>query len=342
MKIQTLKLRDALNVVKPGLANKEILEQTTSFAFLKGRIVTYNDEISISHPFDTPFQGAVKAEELYGLLSKVTKDEVDLVIEGTELLVTSGRTKAGLRLEAEISLPLKELPKKMDALPNGKQFCEFVGFAMKTCSNDTSQPKLTCVSISPNGDIVGSDGYRLLYCKGEPLPISHFLLPAANAAEVVKINPTHISLDKGWVHFKNKEGTYISCRRLDDDYVPIDQVAEVLKFNSIGKVEFPERIGEIIDRVHQFAKRDSFLDEKVNVTIRGNKVLLKATSEVTNSWIEEQASLKCDADVTFVISPSLFQDIVHLTRAATFDKSLQKMKFKGEGWSYVLMLRTAV
>ena len=79
MKIATSKIKEALAIVKPALANKEILEQTTSFAFLNGRVVTYNDEISISHPFESDFEGAVKAEELYGLLSRTTKEEVSLV-----------------------------------------------------------------------------------------------------------------------------------------------------------------------------------------------------------------------------------------------------------------------
>ena len=40
----------ALEAVRPGLANKEMIEQSTSFAFMKDRVVTYNDEISISYP----------------------------------------------------------------------------------------------------------------------------------------------------------------------------------------------------------------------------------------------------------------------------------------------------
>ena len=45
-------LVEALEVVKPGLANKDLIEQTTSFAFINGNVVTYNDEISISSPIE--------------------------------------------------------------------------------------------------------------------------------------------------------------------------------------------------------------------------------------------------------------------------------------------------
>jgi hypothetical protein len=339
MKIKTNELREILSIVKPGLANKEMIEQTTSFAFLEDRIVTYNDEISISHPFESSLRGAIKAEELYGLLSKITKDEVELVAKETELLVSSGRTKAGLKLEVEVTLPLKEIPAKMKKLPDADQFNEFVSFAMRTCSNDVSQPRLTCVSINKDGVIIGSDGYRLLYCKGAELPVDSFLLPASSAAQVVKLHPTHLFLDKGWVHFENEDGTVISCRRLDDSYVPETQIQSVLNFSKDGEVKFPDKISEMIERVHQFAKRDTFLDESVDVIIESSKIALRAKSDNTNSWIEERSSIDCDKDVSFSITPSLFKEIISVTRSAAFDKSMHKIKFKGENWQYIMMLK---
>ncbi len=64
--ISKKKLQEALEIVKPGLSNNEIIEQTTSFAFIDGRVITYNDELSISCPVEElNVQGAVKAEELY-------------------------------------------------------------------------------------------------------------------------------------------------------------------------------------------------------------------------------------------------------------------------------------
>ena len=51
MKINRKELLDTLSIVSPGVSNKEMaIEQATTFAFLKDRVVTYNDEISISHP----------------------------------------------------------------------------------------------------------------------------------------------------------------------------------------------------------------------------------------------------------------------------------------------------
>lgn len=339
MKVETKLLRDTLSIVKPGLSNKEILEQTTSFAFLKDRIVTYNDEISISHPFESDFEGAIKAEELYGLLSRITKDEVELVINETELLISSGRMKAGLKLESEITLPLKDIPAKMQKIPNPKQFGEFLAFAMKTCSLDGNQSKLTCVSLRANGVVVGSDGYRLIYCKGEAFPTNDFLLPASAAVEVVKIHPTHIILEKGWAHFKNKEGTVISCRRLDDDYIEEEKVQGVLKFQSAQTITFPDKITEMLDRVQQFAKRDTVLEEHVEIVIKDKKIILSARATSTGSWIEEKAVINFEDEVSFNINPSLLRDILVTTQVTKLDKSRAKVKFDGDGWEYVVMLK---
>ena len=69
MKLNKTDLQKALEIVKPGLANKEMIEHSTSFAFIGGRVVTYNDEISLSHPVEgLEIEGAIHAEELYKLL----------------------------------------------------------------------------------------------------------------------------------------------------------------------------------------------------------------------------------------------------------------------------------
>lgn len=338
MKINTTELRNALAIVKPGLSNKEILEQTTSFAFLEGRVVTYNDEISISHPFKCDFEGAIKAEELYGLLTKINKDEVELRVEEAQLLISSGRMKAGLKLESEINLPLKDIPVKMQTLPNPEQFIKHLAFAMRTCSNDTSTPKLTCVSIGKDGVIIGADNYRLIYCKGDAMPFDSFLLPASNAVEVVKLSPTYISLEKGWVHFKNKSGTVISCRRLDDEYMSSTLIEKALKIDNPITIQFPDKIQEMLDRIRQFAKRERSVDEVVDIEIQEGKIYFNATAEMTGSWIQDKAAIEIEGDLAFSVNPSLLHDILEVTLTAKLSKDRTKIKFSTKDWDYVIML----
>ena len=109
MKINKEQLQRALEIVKPGLANKELIEQSTSFAFMGGKVITYNDSISVSHPVEgLELEGAVLADNLYKFLGKIKKADVDLVVKDNEIILTTGKATAGLTLQSEIKLPLDE------------------------------------------------------------------------------------------------------------------------------------------------------------------------------------------------------------------------------------------
>jgi len=172
MQIQKEVLLNALEVVKPGLANKPIIEQATSFAFMGGRVITYNDEISISHPLPEleDITGAVEADSLYKFLGKIKPDDkgnIELSLnEKFEIVVKSGRSKAGLTLQSEITLPLNEedFAEKDDWLTLPENFTKFLAIAMGSCGKDMSKPVLTCVHISEEGFIGGADNYRFIHC----------------------------------------------------------------------------------------------------------------------------------------------------------------------------------
>ena len=187
-------LLKALETVKPGLATKEMIEQSTSFAFTNGRVTTYNDEISLSHPVpDLQIEGVVQAEELYQLLNRLKKDDVEISTKDNEIRITSGRTKAGLTLQEEITLPLEEIGETGKWKPLPEDFLHYVKLAMGACSRDMSRPVLTCVHV--NEKIVeGSDSFRIMKCElEEEVPAKTFLLPANSAAEVVKLKPVKIA-----------------------------------------------------------------------------------------------------------------------------------------------------
>lgn len=341
MKIVRKNLQEALQIVKPGLDSKELISQSSSFAFIDGRVITYNDEISISHPIEgINFEGAVKAEELYGLLTKLTSEEITLKIEDSEILINSGRVKAGLRLEGEVNLPTQETGSKWNKLKDPKEFVEFLLLAAQTCSSDMSDPKMTCVSIKGN-TITGSDNHRLIQCTlADEVPTDDFLIPALSVFEVIKIKPISIQLQVDWVHFKNKSGTIFSCRRVNDSYVGSELIEGVLKIKGKTVIEFPDKILEVMQRIAPFSKRNFIMDELIDIEIKGGKASLKATTENTKSWIKEKFSINSENDLAFKITPHLFVDILKKTKKCNLDSSMTKMKFTLKGkWSYIIMLR---
>ena len=338
MQIKKDGLLTALEMVKPGLANKEIIEQTTSFAFVDGRVVTYNDEISLSHPVEgLDLTGAVQAENLYKFLARIKRDELDVVKEDSQIIIKSGRAKAGLVIHAEIKLPLdSEITDKSDwqELPEG--FNDAVKFATGSCSTDMTNPILTCVHINEAGIIEGSDNYRISHYKIDEMPVKTFLLPGSSALEVIKIKPTHVAEGTGWVHFKNEFDTIISCRILEEDeYVNTSKVIRVKGTRLI----LPDTTGEVLERAMVFAKRDRALDESVSITIENRRLVMEA--EADNSWFEEKINMKYTGDpIKFGITPHLLQSILNETRECFIDDNAVKLKFQGEGWMYITMLRS--
>jgi len=332
MKINKTELQSALAVVKPGLAKQDVLEQTTSFAFMNGRVVTYNDEISINHPVKgIDFTGAIKAEELYGLLQRLKKDEIGIKLQDGQLVLSCGRVRAGLKLVEEIALPIEQeigTIKKWKDIPDPEAFLKHISFAMKTCSSDMSQLKLTCVDVQKGGLIHGSDGFRLVQCIGKEMPIESFLLSASLVQEIVKINPHQIKVKDSWIHFRNKEDTIISVRKVEEEYPSQEVINSILENKKGRKIIFPKIIDEMIDRVGQFAKRDFVADEIIFITIKKGKIMLRSEADDTKSWIEEDADIDVKKDIEFSLTPSLSKDLrkISFTSAA-------------KDWKYVVMLR---
>ena len=72
-------LTKALTSVKAGLADKDIVEHSTSFVFTKGVVITYNDEVSVRYPLDLGVEGAVAASPVLAFLGRVrVEDELAL------------------------------------------------------------------------------------------------------------------------------------------------------------------------------------------------------------------------------------------------------------------------
>lgn len=333
MNIKKSELLKALDTVKPGLSNKEMIEQSTSFCFMNKNVVTYNDEISVSCPLDVDLEGAINATELYAFVNKIGGDEVEMSLnENNELVFKAGKSKAGLRVQSEVTLPLSEIGevKKFKKLPDG--FLKALKFCMGSCSSDMSRPVLTCVHVNET-TVESSDGYRLAnFTLSESIPVSKFLLPARICGTVIAFKPTKIAEGEGWIHFKNETNAILSCRVFSEDF---PNTAPHLKVKG-AELEFPKETKAILEKAMIFSKKDSALDESIKVTFAKGKMEIR--SESGTGWFEEKARTNYNGDaIVFDITPYLLKDILSDTNKATFSDI--KLLFAGENWKYLTLLR---
>ncbi len=337
MQINRNKLKEALEIVKPGLANKELIEQSTSFAFMGDRVVTYNDEISISHRIKgLDLTGAIKADRLYALLGKIKKDEIEIEAKGNEVQIRAGRSHAGFTLQREIKLPLEE-----EIIQKGKwkelpaKFLDFMGLAVSSCGKELAKAILMCVHVNEKGFIEGSDDRRITRCDlGESMPVKTFLIPASAVLDMLRIKPTKIAEGEGsWMHFHNPMGTIISCRLFDDKY---PNCSSILRMEG-AELVLPHSIKEVLERANVFAKRDHLLDEELFVTIQNGRIRIEA--EADSGWFREETKIEYNhAPISFQIVPYLLKGILS-DKNQSCEISKGKIKFEGKGWVYVSLLR---
>lgn len=325
----------ALEAVKPGLASSEIIEQSTSFAFLKNKVVTYNDEISVSYPVtNLNLTGAVKAEDLYSLVSKLRNETLTMEVVDNEVRIVSGRSKAGLRLEEKVKLPLDEIDPVEDFKTLPEDFIDNLVIAMSCAAKTISEPILRCVHITPEGIFESSDRYRLLKIKGTKIPIEEsFLIPAKEAETVVKFIPTKIAVTSNWIHFTKENGALLSCRLVHEKF---PSLVELLEFDGVT-FDLPKNINSLLDRASVFTKRPAYIEESVLIKISAKN--FKIRSENQTAWYEESTKTEYDGEeMIFGISPYLLKFVIDKQKSCI--KEDNKIKVEGDNWTYVAVLKT--
>ena len=293
MKVSKKDLQVALEKVKPGLASKEMIEQSTSFAFVGDRVVTYNDEISISHPVKgLNVKGAIKAQTLYSFLSKIRREEIDVEWEENQVKITAGRAKAGLVFEAEVKLPIEEVGAIGDWKPLPEDFLEAMRFCHPCCSKDMSRPILTCVHVSDK-KVQASDSYQIIeYRLEKKMPIKGFLLPASAVRELIKYNVKEIAEGEGWVHFRSEEGTIFSSRIFEGNFPDIEKF---LEFDGVD-IPFPSNAIQALDRAKVFTKSDFAGDDLATVDVEVSDGKIKLSAKDESGWFEEIVRTKYDGE----------------------------------------------
>jgi len=80
--VERQELLNILNLVKPGLSDKDIIPIFCHFCFDGEKVVAYNDVIGIQHPCDVDVEGAIRGSLLLSLLDKSTGSKADIKQKG--------------------------------------------------------------------------------------------------------------------------------------------------------------------------------------------------------------------------------------------------------------------
>src|SRR6185436_10131775 len=191
-----------LESVQPGLAEREVLEQSSCFVFERGRVITFNDEIACSNKCDLGFTGAVRARPLISLLHKLTEETLDVSFEEGHFKIVGQRKEMGIVSEKDILLPVGKLekPDQWHDLPEA--FIEAIDMVQHCASSDEAQFVLSCVHISPEF-IEACDNTQITRVKVKTPVAKSIIVRRDSIKHIVTLGMTRMAETESWVHFKN-------------------------------------------------------------------------------------------------------------------------------------------
>lgn len=335
MKIKKSELITALEVVKPGLSNKDILEQSTSFAFVDNHVCTYNDEIAVRFPLKLDITGAVRADELYKFINKVSADEIEITQTENEIQLKAGRDKVWMKMDAEIRLPLDELGEyegKWVKIPD--TLMPALKTAYPCASKDMSKPELTCVYINEKY-VIATDSYRIMRVNignaGRKVFKNALLIPATAVKSLVRYQVAEFCESQGWAHFRAGNGLVFSCRTVAENFPNIEPFLEVEGV----ELKLPSSTKEALERGGIFSKGDSEIEKEVNIEVSKKKIVFRAEGDF-GRYEGEMNCAYSGEDFRFTVPPSFLYDILgDLQHCIVGGNSL---KFQGENFEHVVCL----
>ena len=334
--LDRIELLETLNKLKPGLAGKDVIEQATRFVFAEGLVWSYNDEIAVSHPLPETIEleGAVPAEPLLKFLGRASHERVELNIEDNELRIKSGRSRVGIVLE-EIKLAVDQIPMPTDDdwcnLPTG--CVSALGIAALSASHNMESPILTCLKITEKS-AQGCDRFRLTHVEWKPAEAwpGPFLIPSSVIKHLKLYDPEALALCGGWLHFINKDDVVFSCRTAEGDY---PDVSKLLKMKG-SSIEFPDALGEALDRAGVFAKAEFEQDEEVELETDGlGTLVISAKGE--EGWIKEELQMLDECKpLKITLNPQILKQALSLGHKVTVGESA--LLIKGKNFKHVVAL----
>lgn len=333
-------LHAILSAVQPGLSSREIIEQSTCFIFNKGQVLTYNDEIAVSHPIDLELEGAVQAKELMKLLEKMKDEEIEIETTESEMIVWGMNSETGIKLETKTNVDaIVEVLGKMKGWKDiHEKFWDNVSFCLFSTGRDVTKPLLTCVSCTEK-HIMSTDEIRITVCDLDKSGVANLNIPASAMHTLLSYHPTEIALSKGWAHFKNESGAIFSCRTMEGDY-PNEKILSIIDNIKGDEVSLPTDLVDALERAGIFATSS---DQKVasahRVQIEINNNKLTVRGEGQKGRHKEVSRLRYKGpSLEFEINPDFLRDILkHATNMIVGDRAL---RFEGE--NFVHVIRTAI
>jgi hypothetical protein len=234
-------------------------------------------------------------------------------------------------MESDVLLPMKnvERPKKFRRLH--KDFVDAVEIAHECTGTDEAKFWTTCVHLHPKW-IEACDGAQITRYK-LPTGIEKSTLVKARAIKcILSLDVVKICETPTWMHFKNKQGLILSCRRYIEDY-PVGQLTKYLKVEGTP-TQLPKGLADATERADVFSSENTD-SNLIQVELRRGR--LRIRGEGVSGYYTESKKLRYKGEaLDFLIAPKLLAEITR--RHNECEVTEDRIKVNGGKFTYVSWL----
>jgi DNA polymerase III sliding clamp (beta) subunit (PCNA family) len=356
MKIVKQDLLKVLSLVSPGIAKKDIVEQSGHYIFSGKDIATFNDQVCVIHPFESDISFSVKASDLYKIVDNIAEAEFEITLDGDTLNIKSKGTKAKLStIVSETAMVTHLIEIIRQAMigknfwkPLPKDFTEGIYLCAFSASRDLTTGVRSCCAIK-NDAIYTTDGIRVSTyimdskmegkkekkeIEGKIIEIDPgLLLPAKDASELVKYKVIEYGISDNWAHFKTKEDIIFNCKVMKGEY-PFKTIDGLFEEKD-PDLTFPTDLKTNIEAIIPFAEGESDSDKSITLNISKGRIECKAKKERGEITKTIESDYEGEA-FTMLVNPVFFSQV--LRNATEFALLGNKGQFQSDNFYHVLAL----
>lgn len=331
MKLNKQQFLDILTQLKPGIASRDIVEQNICYRFHPDKVVTFNDDVYISIPFESGLEGGVRAEELFQLVSKLPDAEIALETTSNEFRLSCEKTKAGITL-IEAQHPDISVSSEWEVLST--ELLDALKATQFSIGTNMMHMKHTCIHVQDKF-VQSSDGFRASQVYLSEASPFNFLCPGFAVKHFGPYEFTHICVDNSWIHLTNQSiHTTFSLRKIDAEFFESDRIEKYLTVEG-HVVEFPPQTLEILDRCLIMADQTVAIETSVEISFADGT--LTCRSQKALGWVEEEVEIEFDGTPFKIrINPKHLSEILKRSPQVVVGKD--RCLFTGENFKHVVVL----
>jgi hypothetical protein len=308
VRLNRVEFLQALESVEPGLSARDALVQSSCYAFVGGRVLTFNNEVFARCPSGLPddFQGAVHGKPLLEAVRKMPDDTIRLSSKGPEFCVEGKRDSAYVHVQPEVLLPYFDVEKPVKGMwkPVADELADGLAVAAECCGKDeTNKFATTCVHFTPDY-VEATDNFTVVRFTVKT-GVKQECCVRAPAAKAVSLHgPTECQTTKNWVHYRNGTGVYVSARLYTEAYYDLTPFTKVHG----EKTALPRDLTEAAERLEVFSKEYS--DNNV-ITVELSTDHLRMEAIGVSGRQVHRAKLKYRGpSVAFTVGPQTLSKLV--------------------------------